>query len=137
MKFQRIIDATLRAQQRLPSPLVPTDELAERERGFSERAKEIERLRQTGPGPVAEMVPISMVFEVVRHRGHWRTFHGNKHSSGFPDQGSAVAAAKSWRSPSESKDTTSRSFFDARMGTKLPKRSMISAPERRLNFTQH
>jgi hypothetical protein len=69
MKFQRIIDATLRAQQRLPSPLVPTDELAERERGFSERAKEIERLRQTGPGPVAEMVPISLVFEVVRHRG--------------------------------------------------------------------
>jgi hypothetical protein len=94
MKFQRIIDATLRAGQSLPSPQVPADVLAERERGFSERAKEIEMLRQTGPGAVAETVPISIVFEVVRHRGHWRTFHGNKHSSGFPDQGSAVAAAK-------------------------------------------
>ena len=94
MRFQKIIDATLGAQQKLLSPQVSTDELAKRERGFSERAKEIETLRQIGPGTVAETVPISFVFEVVRHRGHWRTFHCNKHSSGFPDQAVAVAAAK-------------------------------------------
>ena len=54
MRLQKIIDATLGAQQKLPSPQVPTDELAKRERGLSERAEEIEMLRQTGPGAVAE-----------------------------------------------------------------------------------
>ena len=37
---------------------------------------------------------VSFVFEVVRHRGHWRTLHRAKHSAPFPDQGAAILAAK-------------------------------------------
>ncbi len=40
--------------------------------------------------PVAE----TFLFEVVRHRGHWRTLHGGKHSSPFADQAAAILAAK-------------------------------------------
>jgi hypothetical protein len=37
---------------------------------------------------------VSFVFEVVRHRGHWRTLHCAKHSAPFPDQAAAILAAK-------------------------------------------
>jgi hypothetical protein len=36
----------------------------------------------------------ALVFEIVRHRGHWRTLHARKHSTPFPDQAAAVMAAK-------------------------------------------
>ena len=38
--------------------------------------------------------PAPLLFEVVRLRGHWRTRHGGKSSAAFPDQASAIAAAK-------------------------------------------
>ena len=37
---------------------------------------------------------VSFVFEVVRHRGHWRTRHCAKHSAPFVDQSAAILAAK-------------------------------------------
>lgn len=36
----------------------------------------------------------SFVFEVVRHRGHWRTLHRARHSSPCSDQAAAIRAAK-------------------------------------------
>jgi hypothetical protein len=32
--------------------------------------------------------------EIVRHRGHWRTLIGGKHSTPFADQPAAILAAK-------------------------------------------
>jgi hypothetical protein len=37
---------------------------------------------------------VSFVFEIVRHRGHWRTLHCAKHSAPFRDQSAAILAAK-------------------------------------------
>jgi hypothetical protein len=39
-----------------------------------------------------EQLPI-LLYEIVRHRGHWRMLHIGKHSSSFTDQASATAAA--------------------------------------------
>ena len=36
----------------------------------------------------------ALVFEIVRHRGYWRTRHRNKHSTPCSDQAAAVLAAK-------------------------------------------
>lgn len=94
MKLQKMIDAAFGAQEKLPSPQVPTERFKERERVFSERAKKIETLRQTRLTAAGDTSRTPLVFEVVRFRGHWRTLHRNKHSSAFPDQASAVMAAK-------------------------------------------
>jgi hypothetical protein len=94
MKLQEMIDAAFGAQEKLPSPQVPTERFKERERVFSERAKKIETLRQTRLAGAGETPPLAFVFEVVRFRGHWRTLHRNKHSSRFPDQTTAIIAAK-------------------------------------------
>ena len=51
---------------------------------------------ECGLGAIAE-APVeatALVFEIVRHRGHWRTLHGAKRSSPFPDQTAAIMAAK-------------------------------------------
>jgi hypothetical protein len=42
--------------------------------------------------PTDEPLP-PLLYEVVRHRGHWRVFHIGKHSSPFSDQMSATASA--------------------------------------------
>jgi hypothetical protein len=94
MRLQEMIDAAFGAQEKLPAPQVRTEELKERERAFSERAEKIGALRQTRLAAASDTHPTSLVFEVVRFRGHWRTLHRNKHSAAFPDQASAVTAAK-------------------------------------------
>jgi hypothetical protein len=94
MKLQEMIDAAFGAQEKVPTPQVPTERFRERERVFSERAKKIEALRQTRLAYASETPPSLFVFEVVRFRGHWRTLHSGKRSSPFPDQASAVTAAK-------------------------------------------
>jgi hypothetical protein len=35
-----------------------------------------------------------LLFEVVRHRGHWRVLHHNKHSTPHTDQLAAIVAGK-------------------------------------------
>jgi hypothetical protein len=45
-------------------------------------------------GAAGEADKQSFMFEVVRHRGHWRTLHGGKRSSPFSDQTAAILAAK-------------------------------------------
>jgi hypothetical protein len=94
MKLQAMIDAAFGTQDKLPTPQVPTAKVKEQERAFSERAKKIEALRQTRLAAASDTHPTSLVFEAVRFRGHWRTLHRNKHSAPFPDQASAVTAAK-------------------------------------------
>jgi hypothetical protein len=42
--------------------------------------------------PVSEQLP-TLLYEVVRHRGHWRVLHIGKHSPPFADQVAATAAA--------------------------------------------
>lgn len=93
-KLQDMIDAAFgkqaeRAQQH------PSDAFLERERVLGEQTKKMEALRQARLGGSASTrSPPSLVFEVVRHRGHWRTLHRNKHSTPFLDQAAAILAAK-------------------------------------------
>lgn len=92
--LQAVIDAAFGAPENEPTPQVPSDAFKERELAFAERAKKIDalRLKRLANSPKR---PASLVFEIVRYRGHWRTLHGGKHSSPFPDQAAAIAAAKS------------------------------------------
>jgi hypothetical protein len=93
MKLQEMIDTAFGAKEKLPTPQVPTENVKERERAFSDRAKKIEGLRQARLA-AGETPRASFVFEVVRLRGRWRTLHGNKHSAAYPDQAAAILAAK-------------------------------------------
>ena len=43
--------------------------------------------------PQAEEQLPTLLYEVVRHRGHWRVLHIGKHSRPFEDQAAATAAA--------------------------------------------
>ena len=93
--FQAVIDAAFGAAPATPSTQMPSDELKERERTFRERANKIETLREVRlPGDRAQEQPISLIIEVVRHRGHWRTLHASRHSSPCSDQAAAILAAK-------------------------------------------
>ena len=94
MKFQEMIDAAFGAQDKLPTPQLPTEKVKERERAFSQRAEKVEALRQARTNSAGERPPTPLLIEVVRFRGHWRTLHRHRHSSPFPDQAAAVKAAK-------------------------------------------
>ena len=50
------------------------------------------KIGQDEPHPAGP--PPTLVFEIVRYRGYWRTRHRNKHSSPFTDQAAAIVAAK-------------------------------------------
>jgi hypothetical protein len=81
-----MIDAALGAVTER-DPQQPSDVFPKRERTFSEQARKTRADEPMEP-------PASLVFEVVRHRGRWRTFHRNRHSGLFPDQAAAILAAK-------------------------------------------
>lgn len=81
MTLQDMIAAAIGAQEKAPPPQAPSEAPAQRDLARVDRAKEVESLAP-------------LLFEVVRTRGHWRTRHANKGSSPFPDQASAIAAAK-------------------------------------------
>jgi hypothetical protein len=89
--LQQMIDAAFPGETADREPQRPSEAFVERERSFAETATRVESLRQArlaGGQPA-----LSLLFEVVRHRGSWRILHRNKHSSPFPDQTAAVAAA--------------------------------------------
>jgi hypothetical protein len=94
MKLQEMIDAAFGAQEKLPTPQVPTERFKEQERAFSQRAEKIAALRQTRLAGASATPSSPFVFEVVRFRGHWRILHRKKHSSAFPDQTAAIMGAK-------------------------------------------
>lgn len=94
MKLQEMIDAAFGAQQTPPAPQVPSEALKERGRAFAVQAEKIASLRLARLADAGESVPAPLLFEVVRLRGHWRTRHGSRHSAAFPDQASAIMAAK-------------------------------------------
>ena len=91
--FQAVIDAAFGLAATDRPPQAPSDDCKARNHAFQERAKKIEALRQIRLDSSHER-PASLLFEVVRHRGHWRTLHCSKHSSPFADQAAAVLAAK-------------------------------------------
>ena len=93
-KFQAVLDQAFGAVKSSREPERPSTAFLERERAFAERAKKIEALRQAriaGDRPEAAQ---PLVFEIVRHRGHWRTLHRSKYSGPLPSQAAAIEAAK-------------------------------------------
>lgn len=94
MKLQEMIDAAFGAEPTPPPPQVKGEAVNDRERAFAARADKIESLRLARLASAEEPALAPLLFEVVRLRGHWRTRHGGKSSAAFPDQESAIAAAK-------------------------------------------
>ena len=94
MKLQEMIDAAFGEQPTPPAPQVMGEAVKERARAFAARADKIESLRLARLASADEPPLAPLLFEVVRLRGHWRTRHGGKSSAAFPDQASAIAAAK-------------------------------------------
>jgi hypothetical protein len=94
MKLQEMIDAAFGAEPKPPAPQMPSEAFQERDRAFAVRAGKIEHLRLARVASQGEAAPAALLFEVVRFRGHWRTRHAGKNSGAFPDQASAIAAAK-------------------------------------------
>lgn len=86
--LQQHLDFAFRAFQRAKAPDPPNEEVLGRERAFRDQADKIEKLRQQR---ISSEV---LVYEVVRHRGHWRVLHQKRHSKPFGDQEAAIDAAK-------------------------------------------
>ena len=93
-KLQAMIDKAFALPKAPREPERPSEAFLERERAFTERAKKIELLRQTRVAGREVETPRSLLFEVVRHRGHWRTLHRNRYSGPCDDQGAAILAAR-------------------------------------------
>jgi hypothetical protein len=94
MKLQEMIDAAFGERPTPRAPQVPSEAFQERDRAFAVQADKIESLRLARLANTADPAPASLLFEVVRLRGHWRTRHGGKNSAALPDQASAILAAK-------------------------------------------
>jgi hypothetical protein len=91
--LQVVLDAAFVQAERAPQR--PSVEFTEREKGFQEKASRIGALKQARMNSTQVGSPLaSMLFEVVRHRGHWRILHRSKHSAPFPGQVEAIQAAK-------------------------------------------
>jgi hypothetical protein len=90
----RDVGAAFAASETPRAGQAPTEKFEERERACSDQARKIGVLRRGRLAAVGETTPAPFVFQVVRYRGHWRTLHCNKHSSPFPDEAAAIAAAK-------------------------------------------
>jgi Uncharacterized protein conserved in bacteria (DUF2188) len=93
-KLHAVIDNALGAPEKDPPRQVSSNALKDRELAIAEGAKKIDALRLKRLANSPEQ-PTPLIFEIVRYRGHWRTLHGGRHSSPFPDQAAAIAAAKS------------------------------------------
>ncbi|HET6620319.1 MAG TPA: hypothetical protein VFG64_10285 [Dongiaceae bacterium] len=93
--LQAMIDTAFGTPEAKRVPQLPSEAFLERERAMAERSDKIEGLRLTRLANGNQTAsPPSVLFEVVRHRGHWRTLHLKRHSVPFSDQGAAIAAAK-------------------------------------------
>jgi hypothetical protein len=49
-------------------------------------------LASAGEATLAEPLP-TLIYDVVRHRGHWRVLHIGKHSAALPNQKAAIEQA--------------------------------------------
>lgn len=45
-----------------------------------------------GSAPADDAMP-TLIYDIVRHRGHWRVLHLGRHSAPYDNQEAAVAAA--------------------------------------------
>lgn len=93
-KLQAMLDKAFGTPRAPREPERPSEGFLERERALAERAKKIEALRQVRLAGATGSTPEPLVFEVVRHRGHWRTLHRRKYSKSYADQVAALHAAK-------------------------------------------
>ena len=93
-KLQSMLDKAFGTSKAQREPERPSEGFLERERALAERAKKIELLRQARLAGAVESKPEPLVFEVVRHRGQWRTLHRKKYSKSYADQVAALEAAK-------------------------------------------
>ncbi len=93
-KLQAMLDKAFGAPRAPREPERPSEGFLERERALAERARKIEALRQVRLAGPTDSKPEPLVFEVVRHRGHWRTLHRQKYSRSYADQVAALQAAK-------------------------------------------
>ena len=93
-KLQNVIDAAFASVATEPvHRQQPSAAFLERERAFIERAHKIEALRRARMANPDTTLP-ALVFEVVRHRGHWRVLHRHRHSTPFANQAAAISAAR-------------------------------------------
>ena len=76
------------------NPQQPTSAFLERERRFEQRADKIKALKQARTSLERGGQLPALRFEIVRHRGYWRTLHNKKHSKPYPDQAAAILDAK-------------------------------------------
>lgn len=94
MKLKEIIDAAFNVRDAQRAPQAPSVPFKEREGEFKDQAAKIKILRTARLANVGGLLPTAFVFDVVRHRGHWRILHAGKHSAPFADQAAAILAAK-------------------------------------------
>lgn len=93
-KLQSVIDAAFASVSTEPvHRQQPSAAFLERERAFIERAHKIEALRRARIANPDTSLPV-LLFEVVRHRGHWRVLHHHRHSTPFANQAAAISAAR-------------------------------------------
>jgi hypothetical protein len=92
--FQTILDAATSALAAQRPSQRPSDDSKERECALAQNARKIDQLRRVRLGS-PEAASSSLVFEVVRHRGRWRTIHRGKLSAPYSDQSAAILARKS------------------------------------------
>jgi hypothetical protein len=86
--LQQHIDATFGSIKRTRVRTPPDPQVLDRERAFQNQASKLENLR------LRRMANEQLVYEVVRHRGHWRILHLEKYSKPFEDEAAAIDAAK-------------------------------------------
>lgn len=85
--LQQHIDAAFKATRRPKPQILPDQEVLTRQRAFEDQASKLQHLRQQ------RVAHQQLVYEVVRHRGHWRILHLKKHSKPFDSQAKALVEA--------------------------------------------
>ena len=81
MKLQAIIDAAFSVRDAQRAPQARSVPFRAREQLFQHQATKIETPRAARLANPGKLLTDAFVFEVVRHRGYWRTMHGGKRSA--------------------------------------------------------
>ena len=92
-KIQQMIDAAF-GKQAEREPQRPSEASLEREHALNERTRKVAALKEARLRDGGARRAPAMLFEVVRHRGHWRVRHNHRHSTPYPDQSAAILGAK-------------------------------------------
>ncbi len=95
--LQQHLDTAFAVMRKTKAPNPPNEEVLGRQRAFRDQADRIEKLRQERVSSEVRL------YEVVRHRGHWRILHNEKHSKPFDSQEAAIDGAKRTAAEASSK----------------------------------